>query len=62
MEFKTLAKPRHSQEMPEWFMSLIDMEKVIGESVALLTPVLQSTGIKSTKVGDINHYTNIVEV
>ena len=62
MEFKTLAKPRHSQDMPEWFMSLIDMEKVIGESVALLTPVLQSTGIKSTKVGDINHYTNIVEV
>lgn len=66
MEFSVIAKPRHyNGDLPAWFKSIIDTDKIVFDAVSLLTPVLQSTGIKSSKVGKtktINHYNNIVEI
>jgi hypothetical protein len=66
MEFTVIAKPRHYDgELPAWFKSIIDTDKIVYDAVSLLTPVLQTTGIKSSKVGKsktINHYNNIVEI
>jgi hypothetical protein len=66
MEFNVIAKPRHyNGDLPDWFKSIIDTEKIVYDAVSLLTPVLQATGIKSSKVGKsktINHYNNIVEI
>lgn len=66
MEFTVIAKPMHYDgELPNWFKSIIDTDKIVYDAVSLLTPVLQTTGIKSSKVGQkklINHYNNIVEV
>ena len=66
MEFSVIAKPRHyNGDLPPWLKSIIDTDKIVYDAVSLLTPVLQSTGIKSSKVGKtklINHYNNIVEI
>lgn len=66
MEFTVIAKPRHyNGELPDWLAFIIDTDKIVYDAVSLLTPVLQTTGIKSSKVGKsklISHYNNIVDI
>lgn len=64
MELNCIAKPRYLAELPDWLRDIIDADKIIEDTVALLTPVLQSTGIKSVSVGakKSQHYTNMIAV
>ena len=64
MECNVIAKPRGSSSMPQWFRDIIDVDKIIEDTVSLLTPVLQSTGVKAVSVGAKSspHYTNIIAV
>lgn len=64
MELNCIAKPRYLTELPDWLRDIIDVDKIIEDTVALLTPVLQSTGIKSVSVGakKSQHYTNMIVV
>ena len=64
MEFNCIAKPRYLSELPDWLRDIIDVDKIIEDTVALLTPVLQSTGVKSVSVGakKSQHYTNMIAV
>lgn len=61
-----IAKPRYYSGNPAWLESIINADKIINDSVALITPVLQSTGIKAVNVGTgsgaTSHYTNLVQI
>ena len=66
MEFKDIAKPRDLiiTKSDQWLKDIIDVDKIITDTVSLLTPVLEATGVKTVTVGakKISHYTNIVEI
>ena len=63
LSLNVIAKPRIYGELPEWLVSIIDVDKIISDAVKLCNPVLESIGctIQSASA-KVKQYSNIVEI
>ena len=64
MGLTSIAKPKNSEiPLPEWFDFLLDPEKVIQDSLNLISPILKSLGLNGLKTNASTEYmTNIIDL
>lgn len=64
MGLTSLAKPKNSEiPLPEWFEFLLNTEKVVQDSLDLISPILKSLGLNGLKTNASTEYmTNIIDL
>ena len=64
MGLTSIAKPKNNEiPLPEWFDFLLDPEKVIQDSLNLISPILKSLGLNGLKTNASTEYmTNIIDL
>lgn len=64
MGLTSLAKPKNEEiPLPEWFSFLLDTEKVVQDSLNLISPILKSLGLNGLKTNASTEYmTNIIDL
>ena len=64
MSLTYIAKPKNTDiQLPEWFSSIVNTEKIVLDTLKLFYPILESLGLKLLKTNASTHYmTNIVEL
>lgn len=64
MGLTSIAKPKNSEiPLPEWFNFLLDPEKVVLDSLNLISPILKSLGLNGLKTNASTEYmTNIIDL
>lgn len=64
MGLTSIAKPKNSEiPLPDWFDFLLDTEKVVQDSLNLISPILKSLGLNGLKTNASTEYmTNIIDL
>ena len=64
MNLTSIAKPKNTDvPIPEWFSFLIDYDKIVQDDIKLISPILNSLGLKNLKTNATTEYiTNIVDL
>lgn len=61
MGLTSIAKPKNTEiPIPEWFMYLINEDKIVLDSLNLISPVLHSLGLKGLKTNAMTEYVSTI--
>lgn len=62
MELKVLAVPKNETDLPDWFFELVDEDKIVSDMLNLFYPIMESLGLRTSKIGKSTYLTNMVDL